>query len=128
MQELWASREKPTALDLDAVLAGGGNGGAEANGAALAHSNGAAAELGASACRALGLTDQHRVWSVRESAQVRGPGSTLPTLHVSPPGAPAVPPHARGRCMLWGSKLELLTVNARKELVVCAPLQAGLSS
>ena len=62
-QELWTKREKPVALDLDAVLADGGNGAAQANGAASAHSNGAAEEE-------LGLTDQHRVWSVRESAQV----------------------------------------------------------
>lgn len=79
VQELWTNREKPVALDLGAVLADGGNGTAQANGTAPAHSNGAAGELGVSACKALGLTDQHRVWSVRESAQVTGPAAALAT-------------------------------------------------
>ena len=75
-QELWTKREKPVALDLDAVMADGGNGtAAEANGTAAAHSNGAAGELGVSACKALGLTDQHRVWSVRGERPGHRPGS-----------------------------------------------------
>ena len=95
-QELWTKREKPVALDLDAVMADGGNGtAAEANGTAAAHSNGAAGELGVSACKALGLTDQHRVWSVRESAQVTGPAApaTLMT-HAWGENARLALPHA----------------------------------
>ena len=78
-QDLWAKRERPTPLDLDALLAlenghsrcAAVSGGVVANGGDGAHSNGGAAEeLGASACKALGLTDAHRVWSTRENAQV----------------------------------------------------------
>ena len=68
MEDLWKSRRPPEALDLDALLAPAGNdsAAAAANGApAVDASTGTG-----SVCKALGLSDSHAVWDVRQNAQL----------------------------------------------------------
>ncbi|KAK9916527.1 hypothetical protein WJX75_003754 [Coccomyxa subellipsoidea] len=75
MEDLWKNRDPPTPLRLDSILgqsssAASDTHGAASNGTAAAHSNGGLQAAGDSACKALGLTDSHRVWNLRENAQV----------------------------------------------------------
>ena len=60
MEDLWHSRRPPEALDLDALLLH------EANGS----SGSAEPPTKGSACKALGLSDAHIVWDVRQNARV----------------------------------------------------------
>lgn len=72
-QDLWKNRDPPKPLDLDSILAEMSSVSAETNGSLLngaAHSNGTSQVLGDSACKALGLKDAHRVWTLKESTQV----------------------------------------------------------
>ena len=64
LKDLWETREKPNPLQLEEILAG--------EGLALANGNGDAhaPPAGESACKALGITGAHRVWSLAESAKV----------------------------------------------------------
>ena len=62
LQDLWQTRKPPTALHLaDPQLA------AVANGSTSSQASGAGP---VSACRATGLTDQHKDWSLQENTQV----------------------------------------------------------
>ncbi len=75
-QDLWKNREPPSPLKLDEILAQNATGGGDSaasngNAATVAHSNGSAHAAGDSACKALGLMDAHKVWNLRENAQVR---------------------------------------------------------
>ena len=65
VKELWEAREKPKPLQLARCL--GVDGSADQNGALDgAHQ----AATGESACKALGITGAHRIWSLAECAKV----------------------------------------------------------
>ena len=65
VKELWEAREKPKPLQLARCLGDGGS--ADQNGAPDgAHQ----AATGESACKALGITGAHRIWSLAECAKV----------------------------------------------------------
>ncbi len=65
VKELWEAREKPKPLQLARCLGDGGS--ADQNGALQgAHQ----AATGESACKALGITGAHRIWSLAECAKV----------------------------------------------------------
>ena len=65
MKELWEAREKPKPLQLAQCLGDGGS--ADQNGGLDgAHQ----AATGVSACKALGITGAHRIWSLAECAKV----------------------------------------------------------
>ena len=66
VKELWETREKPKPLQLAQCLGDGGS--AEQNGAFDGAHQAAAGE---SACKALGITGAHRVWSLAECATVK---------------------------------------------------------
>ena len=70
-KDLWETREKPKPLQLEEILA--------SEGLALANGNGGAytPPAGESACKALGITGAHRVWSLAESAKVSLQWQTL---------------------------------------------------
>ncbi|CAL8466635.1 g6171 [Coccomyxa elongata] len=75
MEDLWENRDPPSPLKLDEILAPSATGvgdsaASNGNAATIARSNGSAHAAGDSACKALGLTDAHRVWNLRENAQV----------------------------------------------------------
>lgn len=66
-------RTPPRPLHLEEILASNGSAAQLSNGDvqhAAASSNGGAAATGESACKALGLTDAHRVWDISENTQV----------------------------------------------------------
>lgn len=74
-QDLWKNRDPPSPLKLDDILAESATGvddsaASNGNAATVAYSNGSAHVAGDSACKALGVTDAHRVWSLRENTQV----------------------------------------------------------
>ncbi len=64
LKDLWETREKPRPLQLKQILAGEGL--ALTNGKGGVH----ALPAGESACKALGITGAHRVFSLAESAKV----------------------------------------------------------
>ena len=65
MKELWEAREKPKPLQLARCLGDGRS--ADQNGA---FDGAHRAATGESACKALGITGAHRVWSLAECATV----------------------------------------------------------
>lgn len=86
-QDLWKNRDPPSPLKLDEILAQNATGvcdsaASNGNAATIVHSNGSAHAAGDSACKALGFTDAHRAWNLRENAQVCDPMTCDPTTHV----------------------------------------------
>ena len=65
LQELWKTRSRPKALDVDAIAPRSSQ---QANG--LAGSHVPEAGVQPSACRSLGLSDQHKQWSLEENTKV----------------------------------------------------------
>lgn len=73
LQDLWKERNPPKPLRLEEILPSNGSAAQVSNGDAghvAAATNGSIAASGESACKALGLTDAHRVWDISENAQV----------------------------------------------------------
>ena len=65
LQELWKARSRPKALDVDAIVPRSSH---QANGLAGGHVPEAGVQP--SACRSLGLSDQHKQWSLEENTKV----------------------------------------------------------
>ena len=65
LQELWKTRSRPKALDVDTIAPRHSK---QAN--ALAGGHVPEAGVQPSACRSLGLSDQHKQWSLEENTKV----------------------------------------------------------
>ena len=77
-QELWKTRAKPEALQLDTILAPAGT---AANGHHHTTEINGSATADVTACQSLGLTNDHAVWTLLQNTQVALLGLHLHLLH-----------------------------------------------